>query len=166
MYGNSTAYMYSYRLRKSFLPVVRPAFLPDQTKTKCFSSFICVLFRLATTLKVPVLRLKGWWRGSGLLRRTSKLPVHLPWRGICTYRRNVRCFCSKILTFMPFGKSNIEHTLPHTSTEDEFLLSRSFGKCVDQILLHLWQELQDLHHEQPGGPTSQQTGEQAAQIDT
>ena len=42
-------------------------------------------------------------------------------------------------------------------------ISRSAGQCVDQVLLHVWEKLQDVHHEQHRDPTSQQTGELAAQ---
>lgn len=40
---------------------------------------------------------------------------------------------------------------------------RSTGQCVDQILLYIWKKLQDVHHEQHRGQTSQQTGELVAQ---
>lgn len=51
---------------------------------------ICLLLRLAITLRALVQRLRGWWRGSDLQKKTSKPPAASPWRGICTYRRNVR----------------------------------------------------------------------------
>lgn len=64
----------------------------------CGITSVCMLIRLAITLKVPALRLRDWWRGSDLQRKTSKLPVALPWRDICTYRRNVR---HTFVTFSP-----------------------------------------------------------------
>lgn len=35
-------------------------------------------------------RLRGWWRGSDQLKKTSKPRAALLWRDICIYRRNVR----------------------------------------------------------------------------
>lgn len=145
------------------------------------ASFLMPLFfmliRLVITLRVHELRWKGWWRGSALQKKTSKPPVVLPWRDICIYKRNVSY--TKISLFFSLSPS-LSNVLKGSKYQNQTLLRtnqytwdpawmcvlyyRSVGQCVDQILLYLWKKLQDIHHGQHRGQTSQQTGELLAEI--
>lgn len=76
---------------------------------------LCMSRRLATTLKVHVWRLRGWWRGSDLQKRTSKPRAASQWRDICTYRRNVReaSFTHNLLSSSHLSCTQSNTTLTH-----------------------------------------------------
>ena len=138
-----------------------------QAAFQCSFLPISFLLRLAITLKVHVPRLRGWWRGSDQQKKTSKPPVALQWKDTCIYRRNVRyteiMFSPLALSlYLTYAVKKIQ--LNSTFGKTCVMCHRSIGQCVDQILLYLRKKLQDVHHEQHWGQTSQQTGERAAKV--
>lgn len=138
-----------------------------------FSAVSSVLLRPAIILKVHVLRLRGWWRGSDLPKKTLKPPVALPWRDFCIYKKNVR-YTKVIFSSLPLSFSHLhceEHSdvvlVKHIRSYAMCVMYyRSIGQCVDQILLYLSKKHQDVHDEQHRGQTSQQTGALIAQINS
>lgn len=74
-----------------------------------------------------MLRWRGWWRGSALLKTTSKPPAASPWRVICIYRRNVRDSALK-------PAFNLSLTLwEKTAAHQDGSITETFSVCVIQV---------------------------------